>query len=95
MFPTQLTPPAWCCMQSKTSADCRSVHLVRDENSALEDLDCWEEDVSQDGVSLLGQQGVTVGLHLLQTFGEVVVTDLQLVDPVQSRAELQGDENIL
>lgn len=41
--------------------------------------------------SLLGQQGVAVGLHLLQTFAQVVVVHLQLIDPVQSRAELQRD----
>lgn len=48
-------------------------------------------DASRDKASLLGQQGAPIGLHLLQTLGEVAVAGLQLVDPVQSRAELRGN----
>lgn len=39
-------------------------------------------------LSLLGQQRVPVGLHLLQTFDEVVVGHLHLLDFVQSRTQL-------
>jgi len=47
----------------------------------------------QNGAALLGQQGAPVGLHLLQAFAQVAVSGLQLVDPVQSRAELRGRQN--
>lgn len=68
-------------MQRKASVDCQSVRLEVETGPRL---------LPGRG-SLLGQQGVPVGLHLLQPFGQVIVTRLQLLDPVQSRAELQGD----
>lgn len=80
----QPTPLIRCSCKVKSSAP-TDILLLSDCLRQTGDEDAMK------GQSLLGQQGVSVSLHLLQALGEVAVTDLQLADPVQSRAELRKD----